>query len=96
MGGALGRGRRRGARGLTPGIAVPRGESVSDLAQGSSFTEKQISSYAQVDTSPLVLDDVVSALGLDVTAEARDSNARAAAVEVEGTPEPLEDTAAKR
>jgi len=31
------------------------GESVSDLAQGSSFAEKQMASYAQLVTSPLVL-----------------------------------------
>lgn len=49
-------------------FAVPGGESVSDLAQGSSFTEKQMSSYAQVATSPLVLERVVTELGLDVDA----------------------------
>jgi capsular exopolysaccharide synthesis family protein len=45
-------------------FAVPGGESVSDLAQGSSFTEKQMSSYAEVATSPLVLGPVVAELGL--------------------------------
>jgi len=47
-------------------FAVQAGESVSDLAQGSSFTEKQMSSYAQVARSPLVLEPVIDQLGLDV------------------------------
>ncbi|MEE6283182.1 polysaccharide biosynthesis tyrosine autokinase [Georgenia sp. MJ170] len=46
-------------------FAVQGGESVSDLAQGSTFTEKQMSSYAEVARSPLVLEGVVEALGLD-------------------------------
>ena len=36
-------------------IAVA-GESVTDLAQGSNFAEKQMSSYAEVATSPTGLD----------------------------------------
>lgn len=50
-------------------FAVPGGETVSDLAQGSSFTEKQMSSYAEVATSPLVLGPVIGELGLDQSAE---------------------------
>ena len=46
------------------------GDSVSDLAQGSSFAEKQMSSYAKVATSPLVLDPVVQQLALPTTASA--------------------------
>jgi polysaccharide biosynthesis transport protein len=42
-------------------------ENVSDLAQGSSFAEKQMASYAQVATSPLVLDSVARELGLPIT-----------------------------
>lgn len=45
------------------------GQSASDLAQGSAFTEKQLASYEQVVTSPLVLDKVVSSLGLATTSE---------------------------
>ena len=44
-------------------IAVA-GESVSDLAQGSNFAEKQMSSYAEVATSPHVLEPVIGLLGL--------------------------------
>jgi succinoglycan biosynthesis transport protein ExoP len=46
-----------------------RGESVSELAQGSSFAEKQMSSYAEVATSPLVLEPVITELGLPTTSE---------------------------
>jgi polysaccharide biosynthesis transport protein len=44
------------------------GESVSDLAQGSTFAERQMSSYAQVATSPMVLEPVIQRLGLGQTA----------------------------
>jgi capsular exopolysaccharide synthesis family protein len=44
------------------------GNSVTDLAQGSNFAEKQISSYAEVATSPIVLDPVIKDLGLRTTA----------------------------
>jgi polysaccharide biosynthesis transport protein len=44
------------------------GESVSELAQGSSFAAKQMSSYANVATSPLVLEPVVRQLALPTTA----------------------------
>ena len=47
-------------------IAVA-GDSVTDLAQGSSFAEKQMSSYAEVATSPRVLAPVIEQLGLQTT-----------------------------
>jgi len=49
-------------------FAVQGSESVTDLAQGSTFAEKQMTSYAEVATSPLVLDPVISELGLGVSA----------------------------
>lgn len=50
-------------------FAVQGTQSVSDLAQGSTFAEKQMTSYAQVATSPLVLDPVIEELGLDTTSD---------------------------
>jgi succinoglycan biosynthesis transport protein ExoP len=47
-------------------IAVA-GESVTDLAQGSNFAAKQMSSYAEVATSPRVLAPVIAQLGLATT-----------------------------
>ena len=44
------------------------GDSFSSLAQGSSFVEKQMAVYAEVATSPRVLDQVVAQLGLNTTA----------------------------
>ncbi|WP_324650015.1 polysaccharide biosynthesis tyrosine autokinase [Georgenia sp. H159] len=44
-------------------FAVQGGESVSDLAQGSTFTEKQMASYARIAESPLVLDPIAETLG---------------------------------
>jgi succinoglycan biosynthesis transport protein ExoP len=43
------------------------GESASDLAQGSSFAERQMASYAEVATSPIVLAPVVQQLALPAT-----------------------------
>jgi tyrosine-protein kinase len=48
-------------------IAVTGGQSVTDLAQGSNFAEKQMSSYAEVATSPRVLGPVIQQLGLQTT-----------------------------
>ncbi len=41
--------------------------SAADLAQGSSFAERQMTSYAEVATSPLVLDPVIARLGLQMS-----------------------------
>jgi polysaccharide biosynthesis transport protein len=41
--------------------------SLTDLAQGTSFAEKQMTSYAEVATSPLVLDPVIEQLNLQTT-----------------------------
>lgn len=48
-------------------FAVDAGDSASDLAQGSTFTERQMASYAEVATAPLVLKPVIQELGLDTT-----------------------------
>ena len=50
-------------------FGVRAGQSPSELAQGSTFTERQMASYEQVATSPLVLDKVVSSLGLSTTTD---------------------------
>lgn len=46
---------------------VQAAQSGSDLAQGSTFAEAQLSSYSQVATSPLVLQPVIDQLGLQTT-----------------------------
>ena len=45
-------------------FGVQSGQSATDLSQGSTFAEKQMTSYAQVAVSPLVLQTVISELGL--------------------------------
>lgn len=42
--------------------------SAVELAQGGSFAERQMTSYAEVATSPLVLDPVISQLALNTSA----------------------------
>jgi len=48
-------------------FGVQGAQSGSDLAQGSTFAEAQLTSYAQVATSPLVLQPVIDQLGLQQT-----------------------------
>ncbi len=48
-------------------FGVQSGESATDLSQGSAFAEKQMSSYAQVAMSPLVLSTVIRELNLQTT-----------------------------
>jgi len=48
-------------------FAVSGGESVTDLAQGSTFAEKQMATYSQIATSPLVLEPVIQRLDLAKT-----------------------------
>lgn len=50
-------------------FAVQGGESVTDLAQGSSYAENQMTSYAEVALSPLVLSPVITRLNMDVAPE---------------------------
>lgn len=59
-------------------FSVQGSESVTDLAQGSTFAEKQMTSYAEVATSPLVLDPVIRELRLDTTADVLASSITAA------------------
>ncbi|WP_153392877.1 polysaccharide biosynthesis tyrosine autokinase [Ornithinicoccus halotolerans] len=48
-------------------VSTVSAEDPTDLAQGSSFTQRQVATYADVVTTPLVLDPVIEELGLDTT-----------------------------
>jgi len=48
-------------------FAVEGSKTATDLAQGSSFAEKQMTSYSEAATSPLVLKPVIERLNLDVS-----------------------------
>lgn len=45
-------------------VSAAGGDSFSDLVQGGSFTQRQVATYADIMTSPLVLDQVITELGL--------------------------------
>lgn len=47
-------------------FSVQGGSTISDLNQGSNFAENQMASYAEVATSPLVLEPVIDSLGLSM------------------------------
>lgn len=55
-------------------FSVSGANSASDLAQGTTYTGKQVESYAEVATSPLVLQPVIDQLGLDMTSAALAAN----------------------
>ncbi len=48
-------------------VSTVSAENPSDLAQGSTFTQRQVTSYAEVATTPLVLQPVITELSLDTT-----------------------------
>jgi capsular exopolysaccharide synthesis family protein len=48
-------------------VSVANADSLSDLNQGSSFTEQVVKSYAQVATTPYVLQPVIDELRLQTT-----------------------------
>lgn len=50
-------------------VTVKGVNSVTDLNQGGQFAQSQMTSYAQVASSPVVLTPVITQLGLDTTPE---------------------------
>ncbi|MDO5498151.1 MAG: polysaccharide biosynthesis tyrosine autokinase, partial [Propionibacteriaceae bacterium] len=48
-------------------FAVQSASSAGDLAQGSTYAEKQVQSFAEVATAPVVLQPVIDELNLDMT-----------------------------
>ncbi len=48
-------------------LAVRGGDSASELAQGANYATNQVRSYAQVATTPTVLQPVITKLQLDIT-----------------------------
>ncbi|WP_188669085.1 polysaccharide biosynthesis tyrosine autokinase [Tersicoccus solisilvae] len=51
-------------------VSTQRGQSVQELVQGSTFSQDQVLSYAELATAPVVLDPVRAQLGLDSSAAA--------------------------
>ena len=49
-------------------VTVQTSASAGELAQGSTYAENQVKSFAQVVTMPAVLDPVIASLGLDTDA----------------------------
>jgi capsular exopolysaccharide synthesis family protein len=47
-------------------VSVQSGDTVGDLVQGSTYSQSQVRSYAQLATMPTVLDPVIDDLGLTV------------------------------
>ncbi|MGA1811064.1 polysaccharide biosynthesis tyrosine autokinase [Frondihabitans sp. 4ASC-45] len=50
-------------------VSTQSSGSVSDLVQGSTFTQQRVTTYANLVTTPIVLQPVVASLKLDMTAE---------------------------
>ncbi|MCY0905475.1 polysaccharide biosynthesis tyrosine autokinase [Arthrobacter sp. H14-L1] len=60
-------------------VSVKSTDSPTDLIQGSSFSEKRVTSYVNLATSPRVLQPVIDKLHLDLTAEGLKSQVTASA-----------------
>lgn len=50
-------------------ISTQTGSSIGELQQGSNFSEARVNTYVNLITTPIVIDPVIEALGLDMTAE---------------------------
>ena len=48
-------------------VSTQRGETTSELVQGSTFTQANVQSYARLATTPVVLQPVIDELDLDIT-----------------------------
>ncbi|HZK04660.1 MAG TPA: polysaccharide biosynthesis tyrosine autokinase [Actinomycetaceae bacterium] len=48
-------------------FAVRSADSIGEAAQGSTYTERQVNSFAEVAQSPVVLEPVIGELGLETT-----------------------------
>lgn len=46
-------------------VSTSGGDSVSDLAQGGTFTQRQVATYADLATTPIVLEPVIDELALE-------------------------------
>ena len=58
-------------------ISLTRGDTVSELSQGATYTQNLVASFVQVATMPIVLDPVIEELGLDTTARRLASSVQA-------------------
>lgn len=48
-------------------VALAQGNTANELANGASYNQQQMASYAQLATAPVVLEPVIDSLGLTVT-----------------------------
>ncbi len=60
-------------------FSLPNGDTASDLSQGSTYTQAQMLSFAELATQPAVLDGVIESLDLDTTSKALAARVRATA-----------------
>lgn len=60
-------------------VSTSSGESVSELAQGNSFTVQRVKTYSDLATTPIVLLPAIASLGLNVTSDQLASHVSVAA-----------------
>lgn len=60
-------------------VSTSSGQSVSDLAQGNSFTVQRVKTYSDLATTPIVLLPVIAKLNLNTSADALAKNVSVAA-----------------
>lgn len=50
-------------------VSTVSADNPADLAQGSNYTQRQVATYTDIVTAPLVLDPVLERLGLEMTSQ---------------------------
>ncbi|VII97417.1 Tyrosine-protein kinase (EC 2.7.10.2) [Arthrobacter sp. DR-2P] len=58
-------------------VAIQNSGSVQEMQQGNTFSQARVQSYVKTVTTPVVLEPVITSLGLETTAEALGANVRA-------------------
>lgn len=60
-------------------VSTQSGDTVAELQQGQTFTQARVATYAALATTPVVIDPVISELGLDSTAASQAARVTATA-----------------
>lgn len=60
-------------------VSTQTGDTVAELQQGQTFTQARVATYAALATTPVVIDPVITELGLDATAASQASRVTATA-----------------
>ncbi|MFD5213439.1 polysaccharide biosynthesis tyrosine autokinase [Microbacterium sp. NPDC058345] len=58
-------------------VSTQSSDSVAELQQGQTFTQSRVATYAALATTPVVIDPIITELGLDTTADSQAARVKA-------------------